>query len=85
MIGWAWDGVAPGVTGCGVSDDEERARRAAEAWLAANPGGTALLGLARLDVGLRVLSSSWEPAGRQRRSRRLRGGRIGWERVREAV
>ena len=33
VIGWAWEGTADGSAGCGVSDDEDRARLAAEAWL----------------------------------------------------
>ena len=43
MIGWAWEGTTNGSAGCGVSDDEDRAREAAEAWLQANPQGTAVL------------------------------------------
>lgn len=81
MIGWQWEGAAPGVTGCGLSGDEERARRAAEAWLAANPAGTAQFGLACLSDDLRALSASWRPFGERRRSRRLPGGRITWGRV----
>ena len=51
ISGWAWEGTAPGATGCGVSDKEDRARLAAEAWLKANPGATAVLDTARLADG----------------------------------
>jgi hypothetical protein len=67
VIGWAWEGIADGSAGCGVSDDEDRARLAAEAWLKANPQGTAVLDTARLTDGTTTLSSYWA----------LRGGRGG--------
>ena len=81
MIGWQWEGAAAGSTGCGVSDDEGRAREAAEAWLKANPQGKAVLGAARLEDGMTTLSAYWATAGLARRSRRLRGGRITWARI----
>jgi hypothetical protein len=79
--GWAWDGTAPAAAGCGVSDDEDRAREAAEAWLKANPQATAVLGAARLEDGTTSLSAYWARAGVARRSRRLRDGRIVWTRI----
>jgi hypothetical protein len=81
VIGWEWEGAARGSAGCGVSDDEERARQAAEAWLKANPRGTAVLGAARLEDGTTMLSAYWARAGWARRSRRLRDGRITWARI----
>lgn len=78
MIGWQWEGAAPGVAACGVSDDEERARGAAEAWLAAHPGGTALLGRTRLDDDPRALSASWRPIGARESARRLPGAQVAW-------
>ena len=81
MIGWAWEGIADGSAGCGVSDDEDRARKATEAWLKANPQGTAVLGAARLADGTTTLSAYWARAGVARRSRRLRDGRIAWARI----
>jgi hypothetical protein len=71
VIGWAWEGATDGSAGCGVSDDEDRAREAAEAWLQANPQGTAVLGVARL-------SAYWGKVVGARRSRRLGDGRIVW-------
>lgn len=87
MIGWQWDAAAPGASGHGVAGEEDRAREAAEAWLRANPAGTALLGLAVLSGDQRALSASWRPFGEQERSRRLPGGRITWGRApaRQAV
>jgi hypothetical protein len=79
--GWEWEGTAPGGAGCGVSDDEDRAREAAEAWLKANPQATAVLGAARLEDGTTSLSAYWAGTGRARRSRRLRDGRIAWARI----
>ena len=81
MNGWTWDAAAPAAAGCGVSDAEDRARLAAEAWLTANPHGTAVLGAARLDDGPTTLSAHWTSTGRTRRSRRLRDGRIVWARI----
>jgi hypothetical protein len=81
VIGWEWEGAAEGSAGCGVSDDEDRAREAAEAWLKANPRGTAVLGAARLEDGTRSLSAYWAIAGLARRSRRLGDGRIVWARI----
>jgi hypothetical protein len=81
VIGWTWEGAAYGRAGCGLSDDEDRAREAAEAWLRANPGATAVLGTARLADGTTTLSAWWAREGCARRSRRLRDGRIVWARV----
>jgi len=79
--GWAWDAAAPGAGACGVSDDEDRARLAAEEWLASRPGAVAVLDAARLADGTTTLSAWWARDGQPRRSRRLRDGRITWARV----
>jgi hypothetical protein len=81
ITGWAWEGTAPGAAGCGVSDKEDKARLAAEAWLRAHPGATAVLDTARLADGTTTLSAYWARAGLARRSRLLRDGRIIWARV----
>jgi hypothetical protein len=81
VIGWAWEGTAEGRAGCGVSDDEDRAQEAAEAWLMASQHGTALLGQAYLSDDMRALSASWRPVGEQKRARRLPDGRIAWARI----
>jgi hypothetical protein len=81
VIGWEWEGAAAGSAGCGVSDDEDRARQAAEAWLKANPRGKAVLSAARLEDGTTTLSAYWATAGLARRSRRLQDGRITWARI----
>ncbi len=81
IAGWAWEATAPGIAACGVSDREDRARQAAEAWLRANPGAVAVLGTARLADGTTTLSAYWAQDGQARRSRRLRDGRITWARV----
>lgn len=81
MNGYVWDATADGAAGCGVSDDEDRARKAAEEWLKANPDGTAILSPARLTDGTAALSSHWDTVGRAKRSRRVGGGRIVWTRI----
>jgi ABC-type sugar transport system substrate-binding protein len=81
VIGWEWEGAAAGRAGCGVSDDEDRARKAAEAWLNANPQGTAVLSAAWLADGATTLSAYWARTGRARRSQRLEDGRIVWARI----
>ena len=74
MTGWEWEGAAKDSAGCGVSDNETRARQAAEAWLKANPQGTVVLGPMPLAV-YRVKGGCAE------RSRRLQDGRIVWARI----
>jgi hypothetical protein len=81
VIGSAWEGAADGSAGCGVSDDEDRAREAAEAWLKAHPGATAVLDTARLTDGTTTLSSYWAKDGLAKQSRRLPDGRIVWVRI----
>jgi len=81
ISGWAWEATALGAGGCGVSDDEDRARRAAEAWLAAHPGAVAVIDTARLAYGTSTLAACWARDGRPARSRRLPDGRITWARV----
>jgi len=81
IAGWAWEGTAPGAAGCGVSDKEDGARLAAEAWLRAHPGAVAVLDTARLADGVATLSAYWFRDGRPRRSRRMRDGRITWARI----
>jgi hypothetical protein len=81
ITGWAWEGAAPGGAACGVADDEDLARLAAEAWLTANPGATAVLDTALLADGTTTLSAYWSRDGQARRSRRLRDGRITWARI----
>jgi hypothetical protein len=81
VIGWTWEGAADGGAARGVSDDEDRAREAAEAWLRANPGATAVLSRAHLADGTTTLSAFWARTGHPRQSRRGRDGRITWARV----
>jgi hypothetical protein len=81
IAGWAWEGTAPGGAACGVSDKEDRARLAAEAWVRAHPGAVAVLDAARLADGVTTLSAYWARDGRPRRSRRMRDGRITWARI----
>lgn len=81
IAGWAWEGAAPGGAACGVADDEDRAWLAAEAWLTAHPGATAVLDTARLADDTTTLSAYWARDGQARRSRRLRDGRITWTRI----
>jgi hypothetical protein len=81
VIGWSWEGAAQGIAGCGISDDEDSARAAAEAWLKDHPGATAVLDTARLADGTTTLSAYWAKDGCARRSRRLRDGRIVWAHI----
>lgn len=78
MIGYSWEGSVPGSSACGISDDEGRAVRSAEAWLQANPGGTVRVGKAVLtDIGT-ALTPWWEPSGPQMMSYDREDGGIGW-------
>ena len=84
MIGWEWDGTAPGAAVTGLSDDKDTARRHAEAWLRDHPQGQVVLGQALLYRGPDVLQPRWEPveSGERLASRRLPGGGIAWARAR---
>jgi hypothetical protein len=83
VILYLWDVQTLGGTARGVSDDEERARLAASAWMLATgvagrvERATPLAGGGWLTDGYRRLGSGW--------SARLRDGRVTWVAFSEPV
>ncbi len=75
---WTWDAFAPGRSGGGASDDEQRARQAAEAWMRANQAETASLDQVRLALGSGSLLTHYERTGIRLAAERHRNGRITW-------
>jgi hypothetical protein len=82
MIVWLWDVPGPTRCGCGISDDEGRAREAAEAYLQNGRAGAARVEEAWAILGIPTLTSGYERTGQGWRAR-LQGGRISWEPLRQ--
>jgi hypothetical protein len=78
--GWMWHGTAPRAAAAGVTDDEDRAKASAGAWLRANPGGTAVIEQAWLPDITVTLDPRWEavPLGTRLAARCLPDGRVTW-------
>lgn len=79
MIAWEWDAAAPRAAGYGVSDNEDAARKAAEAWLRANPGGSARYGRTWLTDPGQMLSPWWMPPVVFLQALVLPDGSVTWE------
>lgn len=77
MIGWLWDAPGPDRSGCGVSGDEGRARRAAEEFLRGG-ADTARVESAAYSGGADVLTPCWRRTGNGVQARLFRG-RIRWD------
>lgn len=57
MIVWLWDTHGPDRAGRGVTDDEERARQTAEAWMRSGQGSTGSVEKAFAVLGIHTLTS----------------------------
>ena len=77
MTVWLWDAYGPARTGLGVTDDEVRARLAAEACLRSGGADTARVEHALLISGICVLTPGYRRTGRGWMARR-RDGRVTW-------
>ena len=74
-----WDATAPAGSGGGVSDDQARARTAAEAWMRAHgPGSAAQMQKALAMIGTRDLDDCYQPMGHGWTAHRHADGRITW-------
>jgi hypothetical protein len=77
MIVWLWAACGPARRGLGVTDDETRARQAVEAILNSGDASSARVEMAAAHLGIRTLTSGYEPTGHGWTARR-RDGRITW-------
>lgn len=82
---WTWDSSVPGAEGAGVCDDEDRAKRAAAAWMTAHGADSGVVELVRLAAGGRTMVPHHEPTGVTLRARRGRDGRVRWAPARAAA
>jgi len=78
MIVWLWDAPGPTCCGRGVTDDEGRAREAAEACLRNGQASIARVEQAWAVLGIQTLTSGYERIG-QGWQAVLQGGGIAWE------
>jgi hypothetical protein len=74
MTTWIWDSSAPGAEGCGVSDAEDAAKAAAEAWMRQHAAAAAVAAPVRLDV----VDLAYVPAGRPLEAVRHGNNQITW-------
>jgi alkylhydroperoxidase family enzyme len=77
MILWAWSSTAPGVTGAGVSGDEERAAQAAVEWMTAHGAARALLEQVRTALAS-DLTDGYMRTGARMAAVRHRNGDVTW-------
>jgi hypothetical protein len=80
---WSWDASAGSASGCGVSDDPDRARRAAAEWMRAHDAATAVLERVRLGAWAGGFGTVYEHTGDRLQGTMRRGGRVTWSRARE--
>jgi hypothetical protein len=76
---WLWDTVGPG-DHCGVTMDETRALKAAEACLTDGQASTAHVELAHANVGGLWIHSSYERTGSGQTATRAPDGSVRWTR-----
>jgi hypothetical protein len=77
MIVFLWDAHSPAREGHGVTDDEETARQAAEAFLNTSEG-TARVEQALLVLGIRALTSGYQRTGQGCTAQPRRNGPVRW-------
>jgi hypothetical protein len=75
---WEWDCSAPGRSGGGVRDDEERALQAAEAWMREHRASAARVAPVLLDV----VELAYVPAGQALEAVQHGDNRITWRQAR---
>lgn len=84
MIVYLWDAYGPARCGSGVSDDQGRAQRAAEACLRSGHASGARVETALAVLGITTLESRYDRTGSGWQARRGDRGRITWEPFTEA-
>jgi hypothetical protein len=78
VIVWLWDASIPARSGRGVTDDETRARQAAEAWMCSGNAGGVRVEKAFTVLGNATLTVGYERTGEGWAAQRDPGGRITW-------
>jgi hypothetical protein len=79
MIVWLWDADGPTVSGRGITDDEAKARKAAETYVRSGVAISARAEMAVANIGIHALTSGYERVGQGWTVRRYNNGRIAWE------
>jgi hypothetical protein len=79
MIVWLWDADGSGRRGLGVSDDQGRARQAAEACLRSGQADAARVEAAVVVDGTCTLTAGYQRTGQGRQAQRGPRGGIRWE------
>jgi hypothetical protein len=78
VIVWLWDATGPIRSSRGITDDEARARQAAEAWIQGGHANTARVEKALAALGIESLTSEYARTGHGWVARRRSDGRIAW-------
>jgi hypothetical protein len=78
VIVWLWDASGFARTGHGVTDDEARARQAAETLMRRGHATVARLEKAHAMLGIQSLTSGYQRVGEGWTARRQQGGQITW-------
>jgi hypothetical protein len=78
VIVWLWEASGPTRSGRGITDDETRARQAAEAWIRAGHASAARVEKAHAALGIESLTSEYVRTGHGWVARRRSDGRIAW-------
>jgi hypothetical protein len=78
VIVWLWEANGPTRSGRGVTDDEARARQAAEALVRGGHANAARVEKAFAALGIESLTSGYVRTGHGWAARRRSDGRIAW-------
>jgi hypothetical protein len=79
VIVWLWDADGPDRAVRGVTDDEERARQAAESWIVSGQAGAAQVERAQFVTGFAALTAHYKRTGHGWTARRARDdGIVTW-------
>jgi len=78
MIVWLWDARGPARSGLGVTDNDARARQAAEAWMRRGHASAARVEKALARLGIESLTSGYLRTGQGWAAQRQHDGRIVW-------
>jgi hypothetical protein len=78
VIVWLWEASGPTRNGRGITDDEARARQAAEAWIRGGHTNAARVERALAALGVESLTSEYVRTGHGWVARSRDDGRIAW-------
>jgi hypothetical protein len=78
VVVWLWDACGPIRRGCGITDDQGRARQAAEACLRSGHAHDARVEEARVVLGIQTLTTGYRRTGHGWRAQRGARSGITW-------